>query len=175
VHYQDDSSAQTCFYSGLLIVKFVQVCWWRHLGVSTVAALAALENVDCCVIIVIVWGRRGRVTEQLRMWYFFSAYHGHLTTLIDISHYKFSLPGGPPQKDHVHVVRLLSLSPLTPQTHPRSSFRHLVLTLTEGSTAIAITLNATCPDSTPTKSGRFATKCAKKRVKVFARSSPRVF
>jgi ethanolamine-phosphate phospho-lyase len=51
-----------------------------------------------------VWGRRGRVTEQLRMWYFFSAYHGHLTTLIDISHYKFSLPGGPPQKDHVHVA-----------------------------------------------------------------------
>jgi ethanolamine-phosphate phospho-lyase len=38
------------------------------------------------------------------MWYFFSAYHGHLTTLIDISHYKFSLPGGPPQKDHVHVA-----------------------------------------------------------------------
>lgn len=35
---------------------------------------------------------------------FFSAYHGHLTSLIDISHYKFSLPGGPPQKEYVHVV-----------------------------------------------------------------------
>ncbi|RZB40958.1 alanine--glyoxylate aminotransferase 2-like, partial [Asbolus verrucosus] len=32
------------------------------------------------------------------------AYHGHLTSLIDISHYKFNLPGGPPQKDHVHVA-----------------------------------------------------------------------
>lgn len=36
---------------------------------------------------------------------FFSAYHGHLTSLIDISHYKFSLPGGTGQKDHVHLVR----------------------------------------------------------------------
>ncbi|XP_018319278.1 5-phosphohydroxy-L-lysine phospho-lyase [Agrilus planipennis] len=32
------------------------------------------------------------------------AYHGHLTSLIDISHYKFALPGGPPQKDYVHLA-----------------------------------------------------------------------
>ncbi|KAF2903922.1 hypothetical protein ILUMI_02249 [Ignelater luminosus] len=32
------------------------------------------------------------------------AYHGHLTSLIDISHYKFNLPGGPAQKDHVHIA-----------------------------------------------------------------------
>ncbi|XP_045467285.1 alanine--glyoxylate aminotransferase 2-like [Harmonia axyridis] len=34
------------------------------------------------------------------------AYHGHLTSLIDISHYKFSLPGGTGQKDHVHLASL---------------------------------------------------------------------
>ncbi|KAJ8921891.1 hypothetical protein NQ315_008524 [Exocentrus adspersus] len=34
------------------------------------------------------------------------AYHGHLTSLIDISHYKFNLPGGVGQKDHVHVASL---------------------------------------------------------------------
>lgn len=32
------------------------------------------------------------------------AYHGHLTSLIDISHYKFNLPGGTGQKDHVHLA-----------------------------------------------------------------------
>ncbi|XP_030767969.1 alanine--glyoxylate aminotransferase 2-like [Sitophilus oryzae] len=32
------------------------------------------------------------------------AYHGHLTSLIDISHYKFNLPGGVGQKEHVHVA-----------------------------------------------------------------------
>ncbi|CAG9864279.1 unnamed protein product [Phyllotreta striolata] len=32
------------------------------------------------------------------------AYHGHLTSLIDISHYKFDLPGGVGQKEHVHVA-----------------------------------------------------------------------
>ncbi|KAJ8948390.1 hypothetical protein NQ314_008430 [Rhamnusium bicolor] len=34
------------------------------------------------------------------------AYHGHLTSLIDISHYKFNLPGGVGQKEHVHVASL---------------------------------------------------------------------
>ncbi|CAH1175692.1 unnamed protein product [Phaedon cochleariae] len=34
------------------------------------------------------------------------AYHGHLTSLIDISHYKFNLPGGVGQKNHVHVASL---------------------------------------------------------------------
>ncbi|XP_050504814.1 alanine--glyoxylate aminotransferase 2-like [Diabrotica virgifera virgifera] len=34
------------------------------------------------------------------------AYHGHLTSLIDISHYKFNLPGGVGQRDHVHVAPL---------------------------------------------------------------------
>ncbi|KAG5876697.1 hypothetical protein JTB14_025822 [Gonioctena quinquepunctata] len=34
------------------------------------------------------------------------AYHGHLTSLVDISHYKFNLPGGVGQKDHVHVASL---------------------------------------------------------------------
>jgi len=32
------------------------------------------------------------------------AYHGHLTSLIDISHYKFNLPGGVGQKEHVQVA-----------------------------------------------------------------------
>ncbi|XP_050306308.1 5-phosphohydroxy-L-lysine phospho-lyase [Anthonomus grandis grandis] len=32
------------------------------------------------------------------------AYHGHLTSLIDISHYKFGLPGGVGQKEHVHLA-----------------------------------------------------------------------
>ncbi|KAI4460257.1 ethanolamine-phosphate phospho-lyase [Holotrichia oblita] len=32
------------------------------------------------------------------------AYHGHLTSLIDISHYKFNLPGGVGQKDYVHLA-----------------------------------------------------------------------
>ncbi|XP_022909494.1 alanine--glyoxylate aminotransferase 2-like [Onthophagus taurus] len=32
------------------------------------------------------------------------AYHGHLTSLIEISHYKFNLPGGIGQKPHVHLA-----------------------------------------------------------------------
>ncbi|KAK9732014.1 Aminotransferase class-III [Popillia japonica] len=32
------------------------------------------------------------------------AYHGHLTSLIDISHYKFNLPGGVGQREHVHLA-----------------------------------------------------------------------
>ncbi|KAL1492144.1 hypothetical protein ABEB36_012632 [Hypothenemus hampei] len=32
------------------------------------------------------------------------AYHGHLTSLIDISHYKFNLPGGVGRKPHVHLA-----------------------------------------------------------------------
>lgn len=32
------------------------------------------------------------------------AYHGHLTSLIDISHYKFNLPGGPGKPDYVHLA-----------------------------------------------------------------------
>ncbi|CAG9769389.1 unnamed protein product [Ceutorhynchus assimilis] len=32
------------------------------------------------------------------------AYHGHLTSLIDISHYKFNLPGGVGQKEHVYLA-----------------------------------------------------------------------
>lgn len=35
----------------------------------------------------------------------FSAYHGHLTSMIDISPYKFNKPNGPGKKDWVHVVR----------------------------------------------------------------------
>ena len=34
------------------------------------------------------------------------AYHGHLTSTIDISPYKLSMPGGPPKKDHVHIASL---------------------------------------------------------------------
>ncbi|KAJ8939593.1 hypothetical protein NQ318_010600 [Aromia moschata] len=34
------------------------------------------------------------------------AYHGHLTSLIDVSHYKFNLPGGVGQKEHVHVTSI---------------------------------------------------------------------
>ncbi|KAJ8971264.1 hypothetical protein NQ317_011623 [Molorchus minor] len=34
------------------------------------------------------------------------AYHGHLTSLIEISHYKFNLPGGIGQQEHVHVAAL---------------------------------------------------------------------
>lgn len=33
-----------------------------------------------------------------------SAYHGHLTSLIDISPYKFNLPGGSGKPEWVHVV-----------------------------------------------------------------------
>lgn len=55
-------------------------------------------------------GHVGLGKDQLRIWYFFSAYHGHLTSLIDISHYKFNLPGGPPQRDYVHVVSEFCLS-----------------------------------------------------------------
>ncbi|XP_026670146.1 alanine--glyoxylate aminotransferase 2-like [Ceratina calcarata] len=36
------------------------------------------------------------------------AYHGHLTSMIDISPYKFNKPNGPGKKDWVHVVRNLS-------------------------------------------------------------------
>jgi len=35
----------------------------------------------------------------------FSAYHGHLTTMIDISPYKFNQPNGTGKKDWVHVVK----------------------------------------------------------------------
>lgn len=34
----------------------------------------------------------------------FSAYHGHLTSLMEISPYKFNLPGADPKPDYVHVV-----------------------------------------------------------------------
>lgn len=37
----------------------------------------------------------------------FSAYHGHLTSMIDISPYKFNKPNGTGKKDWVHVVRSL--------------------------------------------------------------------
>lgn len=33
-----------------------------------------------------------------------SAYHGHLSSIMDISPYKFNQPGGDPKPDHVHVV-----------------------------------------------------------------------
>lgn len=35
----------------------------------------------------------------------FSAYHGHLTTMIDISPFKFNKPNGTGKKDWVHVVK----------------------------------------------------------------------
>lgn len=34
----------------------------------------------------------------------YSAYHGHLTSMIDVSPYKLNLPGGPEKPDWVHVV-----------------------------------------------------------------------
>ncbi|KAB0802379.1 hypothetical protein PPYR_04565 [Photinus pyralis] len=34
------------------------------------------------------------------------AYHGHLTSTIDISPYKLNMPGGPPKKDFVHIAPL---------------------------------------------------------------------
>lgn len=34
----------------------------------------------------------------------YSAYHGHLTSMIDVSPYKFNLPGGPDKPEWVHVV-----------------------------------------------------------------------
>lgn len=33
-----------------------------------------------------------------------SAYHGHLSSIMEISPYKFNQPGGDPKPDHVHVV-----------------------------------------------------------------------
>lgn len=45
----------------------------------------------------------------------FSAYHGHLTSLIDISPYKFNqLENG--KKEWVHVVRMQTLLSLLPYT-----------------------------------------------------------
>jgi len=35
----------------------------------------------------------------------FSAYHGHLTTIIDVSPYKFNKPNGTGKKDWIHVVK----------------------------------------------------------------------
>ena len=37
----------------------------------------------------------------------YSAYHGHVISLIDISPYKFNHPGGEGKKDWVHVVSFL--------------------------------------------------------------------
>lgn len=34
----------------------------------------------------------------------FSAYHGHLTSVMEISPYKFNQPGGDPKPDFVHVA-----------------------------------------------------------------------
>lgn len=34
----------------------------------------------------------------------YSAYHGHLTSMIDVSPYKLNLPGGPEKPEWVHVV-----------------------------------------------------------------------
>ena len=34
----------------------------------------------------------------------FSAYHGHLTSIMEISPYKFNQPGADPKPDYVHVV-----------------------------------------------------------------------
>lgn len=36
--------------------------------------------------------------------FYFSAYHGHVSSLIDISPYKFNMPGGNGKQEHVHVV-----------------------------------------------------------------------
>lgn len=37
----------------------------------------------------------------------FSAYHGHLTSIIEISPYKFNQPGCEKKPDYVHVVKYL--------------------------------------------------------------------
>lgn len=64
-----------------------------------------ISNLSNVFVNLILGGGRGiGSVTSVRIWYFFSAYHGHLTSLIDISHYKFNLPGGPSKKDHVHVV-----------------------------------------------------------------------
>ena len=42
----------------------------------------------------------------------FSAYHGHLTSMIDISPYKFNKPNGPGKKEWIHVVRIYQFSTL---------------------------------------------------------------
>lgn len=38
-----------------------------------------------------------------------SAYHGHLTAVMEISPYKFNKPGGDPKPDYVHVVSTTKL------------------------------------------------------------------
>lgn len=35
-----------------------------------------------------------------------SAYHGTLTSLMEISPYKFNLPGADPKPDYVHIVSI---------------------------------------------------------------------
>jgi len=59
---------------------------------------------------------------------FCSAYHGHLTSLIDISPYKLNLPGAPKKPDHVHVVRLCAVV-LKVGLHDTTEFRRVICTL----------------------------------------------
>lgn len=67
------------------------------------------------------------------MYYFFSAYHGHLTSLIDVSHYKLNLPGAPPKKDHVHIVSNFKIKHKNLPQKKKNKFFFLLL-------------KASCPD-----------------------------
>lgn len=46
-------------------------------------------------------------SKNFRYYFVCSAYHGHLTSTIAISPYKFDLPGGVGKAEHVHVVNIL--------------------------------------------------------------------
>lgn len=41
--------------------------------------------------------------------FLYSAYHGHLTSVMEISPYKFNLPGGDAKPDFVHVASIFIL------------------------------------------------------------------
>lgn len=45
------------------------------------------------------------LTNEVRFFHF-SAYHGHLLSMIDISPYKFKHMGPGAHKEHVHIVRI---------------------------------------------------------------------
>lgn len=51
------------------------------------------------------------------------AYHGHLTSMIDVSPYKFNLPGGPEKPDWVHVAPVPDVY-RGKYVHPIDSYSH---------------------------------------------------
>lgn len=63
-----------------------------------------LTNMKEKSMLVFVTSRSSKRFRVLLAPVCYSAYHGHLTSMIDVSPYKFNLPGGPDKPDWVHVV-----------------------------------------------------------------------